>query len=56
MKLLRLTLSEAAAADIVEQADWYEQQSGPSAGEALGESGYVRGAADYGSPSGGRSQ
>jgi len=30
MKQLRLTLSEAAAADIVEQADWYEQQSGPA--------------------------
>ena len=28
MKQFRLTLSEAAATDIVEQADWYEQQSG----------------------------
>ncbi len=30
MKKLRLALSEAAAADIVEQADWYEEQSGPT--------------------------
>src|SRR5206468_7373273 len=29
VKKLRLALSEAAAADIVEQADWYEEQSGP---------------------------
>ena len=29
MKQFRLTLSEAAAADIVEQADWYQQQSDP---------------------------
>ena len=29
MKQVRLTLSEAAAADIVEQADWYQQQSDP---------------------------
>lgn len=28
MRKNRLTISEAAAADIVEQADWYEQQSG----------------------------
>ena len=28
MKTSRLTVSEAAAADVVEQADWYEQQSG----------------------------
>jgi toxin ParE1/3/4 len=33
MKQLRLTLSEAAAADIVEQADWYAQQSGPALGK-----------------------
>src|SRR2546430_17068867 len=30
VKKLRLALSEAAAADIVEQADWYEEQSGPT--------------------------
>jgi hypothetical protein len=30
MKLLRRTLSAAAAADIVELAEWYEQQSGPA--------------------------
>ena len=28
MKAARLTVSEAAAADIIEQADWYQQQSG----------------------------
>ena len=28
MREIRLAVSEAAAADIVEQADWYEQQSG----------------------------
>ena len=28
MKHPKLTLSEAAAADILDQADWYEQQSG----------------------------
>jgi toxin ParE1/3/4 len=28
VRTARLTLSEAAAADIVEQADWYQQQSG----------------------------
>ena len=30
MKSASLTLSEAAAADIVEQADWYREQSGPA--------------------------
>ena len=30
MKGASLTLSEAAAADIVEQADWYREQSGPA--------------------------
>jgi plasmid stabilization system protein ParE len=30
VKKLRLVLSEAVAADIVEQADWYEEQSGPT--------------------------
>jgi plasmid stabilization system protein ParE len=29
VRKLRLTLSEAAATDIVEQANWYEEQSGP---------------------------
>jgi len=33
VKKLRLALSEAAAADIVEQADWYEEQSGPTLAE-----------------------
>ena len=28
MRESRLTISDAAAADIVEQADWYEEQSG----------------------------
>jgi toxin ParE1/3/4 len=28
VKAARLTVSEAAAADIIEQADWYQQQSG----------------------------
>lgn len=28
MRKNRLTISEAAAADIVEQADWYQEQSG----------------------------
>jgi len=36
MKQIRLTLSEAAAADIVEQADWYEQQSGPGLAKRWG--------------------
>jgi len=30
VKKLRLALSEAATADIVEQADWYEEQSDPT--------------------------
>ena len=29
MKASRITLSELAIADIVEQADWYERQAGP---------------------------
>lgn len=28
MRVARLTVSEAAAADVVEQADWYQQEAG----------------------------
>lgn len=33
MRKNRLVLSDAAAADIVEQADWYQRQSGPALAE-----------------------
>jgi toxin ParE1/3/4 len=36
VKDVRLAISDAAVADILEQADWYETQSGVSLGERWG--------------------
>jgi len=41
MRTRRLVLSDAAIADVLEQADWYAFQAGQSISQTLGESGHI---------------